>query len=350
MDKLQNKSNKNLVKDIETQQAPKISVIIPVYNVEKYLEECIDSVQKQTLKDIEIICVNDGSRDSSLDILKRLAEDDERIIIIDQKNAGAGAARNTGIKAAKGKYLGFVDSDDLLFPTMYEELYEKAEKTGSDMVITGEIETFFDDNIIFPIPGSPLTKEELCLGAFKAIEYPEILKNVFLWNRIFSREFWLKNKFVIPEGRKFAEDLLICTQASVLAEKIGYVEGPLYKYRNFREDSLSYTLAKSKNKLDFIKATDETKKFLKSTKQYDFFSWDFLQFTTHLFAMLQEKMADYKFYCEFFEGYRSLLDDSDIELIKRSWLFYGYTPLITALETGNVREAFKQRIPKAKKK
>jgi len=349
IDTPENKSKKQSRQSEKPTTSPKISVIIPVYNVEKYLEECVGSIQRQTLKDIEIICVNDGSRDSSLEILKKLAKKDKRVVIIDQKNAGAGAARNTGIKAARGKYLGFVDSDDEIFPTMYEELYEKAEKTGAEMVITGEIETLFDDNIKFPTPGSPLTKEELCLGAFKAIEYPEILQNVFLWNRIFSREFWIKNNFVIPEGRKFAEDLLICTQASVLAKKIAYVEGPLYKYRNFREDSLSYTLAKSKNKLDFIKATDETKKFLKSTNQYEFFAWDFLLFCSHLFAMLQEKMADYKFYKTFFEGYRSLLDDEDIALIKQTWLIYNYNPLINALETGDVRQAFKKRIQKTKK-
>lgn len=92
----------------------KVSVIIPVYNVEPYLKQCMDSVVGQTLKDIEIICVDDGSTDGSLDILKEYATEDSRIQIIEQKNAGAGAARNNGMRHATGKYLSFLDSDDFL--------------------------------------------------------------------------------------------------------------------------------------------------------------------------------------------------------------------------------------------
>lgn len=322
---------------------PKISVIIPVYNVEKYLEDCVKSICEQTLEDIEIICVNDGSTDSSLQILNKLAEDDSRIVIIDQQNSGAGAARNTGIAKATGKYLGFVDSDDLIYPTMYEELYNKAEKTRADMVITGEIETFFDDNIIFPDSGSVHTPDEMELGDFKAIEYPEILKNIFLWNRIFLRSFWQDNGFVIPEGRKFAEDMLICTQASVLAKRIGYVKGPLYKYRNVREDSLSFTLAKSQNKLDFLVATKETKDFLISTDQYEFFAMQYLQFCTHMFIMLQAKMPNHQCYKTFFDGYAALLDEDDFEMLKHSWLFNAYGKVLKHLETGKSNKAYRKR-------
>lgn len=92
----------------------KVSVIIPVYNVEPYLKQCMDSVVGQTLKDIEIICVDDGSTDNSLDILREYAAEDSRIQIIEQKNAGAGAARNNGMRYATGKYLSFLDSDDFL--------------------------------------------------------------------------------------------------------------------------------------------------------------------------------------------------------------------------------------------
>lgn len=339
---LSNESQGNTYK-IPRSLKPKVSIIIPVYNVEKYLEDCIKSISDQTLDDIEIICVNDGSKDSSLEILNKLAENDGRIIVIDQKNAGAGAARNTGIARATGKYLGFVDSDDLIYPTMYEEMYEKAEKTQADMVITGEIETFFDNNIVFPDIGSTHTVDEMTLGSFKAIEYPEILKNIFLWNRIFLRSFWQENDFEIPVGRKFAEDMLICTQASVLAKKIGYVKGPLYKYRNVREDSLSFTLAKSQNKLDFLVATKETRDFLKSTEQYEFFAMQYLQFCTHMFVMLQAKMPNYKCYKTFFEGYAELLDEDDIAMIKQSWLFGAYNNVLEHLETGDSKAAYKKR-------
>ncbi len=112
----------------------KVSVIIPVYNVEPYLKQCMDSVVGQTLKDIEIICVDDGSTDGSLDILKEYATEDSRIQIIEQKNAGAGAARNNGMRHATGKYLSFLDSDDFFEPRMLEKAYDLAEKDQADFV------------------------------------------------------------------------------------------------------------------------------------------------------------------------------------------------------------------------
>lgn len=113
----------------------KVSVIIPVYNTEKYLRKCLDSVCHQTLKDIEIICVNDCSPDNSLEILHEYAANDARIKIIDfAENKGAAAARNAGIDAANGEYLGFVDSDDFIDLDFYEKLYNKAVETGADAV------------------------------------------------------------------------------------------------------------------------------------------------------------------------------------------------------------------------
>ena len=111
----------------------KVSVIIPVYNVEPYLKQCMDSVVGQTLKDIEIICVDDGSTDGSLDILREYAAEDNRIQIIEQKNAGAGAARNNGMRHATGKYLSFLDSDDFFEPRMLEKAYDLAEKDQADL-------------------------------------------------------------------------------------------------------------------------------------------------------------------------------------------------------------------------
>jgi glycosyltransferase involved in cell wall biosynthesis len=114
----------------------KVSVIVPVYNVEPYLRRCLDSLINQTLKDIEIICINDCSPDNSLAILKEYAAKDNRVKIINfRKNKGVGIARNTGIKAAKGKYMGFVDSDDYVDLDYYEKLYKKAIVQTADVVI-----------------------------------------------------------------------------------------------------------------------------------------------------------------------------------------------------------------------
>ncbi len=134
---------------------PKVSVIIPVYNTEKYLRKCLDSVCNQTLSDIEIICVNDCSTDNSFEILKEYASKDDRIKLIDFKeNKGAAVARNTGIDEAKGEYIGFVDSDDFIDLDFYEKLYKEAINKNADIVKgaykypNGSIvETFFNEKI-----------------------------------------------------------------------------------------------------------------------------------------------------------------------------------------------------------
>ena len=120
---------------------PKISVIIPVYNAEKYLERCLDSACKQTLQDIEIICVDDCSTDGSFEILKKYSKNYKNLIVIKlEKNQGESAARNAGLSAAKGEYLAFMDNDDEIDLNFYEKLYEKAAKTNAD-IVKGQVET-----------------------------------------------------------------------------------------------------------------------------------------------------------------------------------------------------------------
>ena len=126
-----------IIKSEKHIENPKISVIIPVYNVEKYLRECLDSVVNQTMRDIEIICVNDGSTDNSLDILKEYATKDDRIIVINQTNGWLSAARNSGLKIAKGEYIQFVDSDDYLELNACETAYKYALQYNADVVVWG---------------------------------------------------------------------------------------------------------------------------------------------------------------------------------------------------------------------
>lgn len=114
---------------MDFQDKIKVSVIVPVYNVEKYLRECLNSLVNQTLKEIEIICINDGSEDSSLEILNEYASKDSRFVIINQENSGQSVARNKGLDVAKGEYIGFVDSDDWVDLNFFENLYSEAVKT-----------------------------------------------------------------------------------------------------------------------------------------------------------------------------------------------------------------------------
>ena len=122
---------------------PEVSVIIPVYNSEKYVEKCICSVMAQTLPELEIIIINDGSIDESGKILRKLAQKDSRIILLEQENKGVAAARNLGVEKATGKYLTFVDGDDYLQEDYIEKMYSLAEKETLDMVICGQ--TYVDE-------------------------------------------------------------------------------------------------------------------------------------------------------------------------------------------------------------
>lgn len=119
----------------------KVSVILPVYNVSDYLRQCMDSIVGQTLKDIEIICVDDGSTDDSLAILKEYEAKDQRVKVIQQANAGAGAARNKGLEIATGEYLSFLDSDDFFEPDMLEKAWSKAHETRAQVVVFRSIST-----------------------------------------------------------------------------------------------------------------------------------------------------------------------------------------------------------------
>ena len=125
-------------------KSPLISVIIPVFNVEEYLEECISSILRQTLTDIEIICIDDGSTDSSPDILKKYAEQDRRITVYSQDNCGLSAARNLGMRAARGRYTYFIDSDDWLERDALRDLYTRAEKDQLDLLLF-DADAFADD-------------------------------------------------------------------------------------------------------------------------------------------------------------------------------------------------------------
>lgn len=169
---------------------PKVSVIIPVYNVEQYLRECLDSVVNQTLREIEIICIDDGSTDSSLDILKEYAAEDKRIILLKQKNLGAYPARNKGLGVAQGKYIGFMDADDTISENYYQLLYNDAEKYDAEIVIT--------DNV-YVQKGAKITKKKL--GIFPEQNIVEsvddkgniIVASGIMWNKIYQRDFIEKN-------------------------------------------------------------------------------------------------------------------------------------------------------------
>ena len=201
---------------------PKVSVIMPVYNVENYLRQCLDSVINQTLRDIEIICIDDQSTDGSLGILKDYAAIDPRIRIITQKNAGAGAARNTGLKVAKGEYLSFLDSDDFFELDMLEKAYHACSTNNLDFVVFRSDK--FDNDSKTYIPLYYSIRKDL-LPDKKVFNYRDIPKDLFkvfvgwAWDKLYSHEFVVSNNLLFQEQRT-TNDLLFVFTALVKAKRI----------------------------------------------------------------------------------------------------------------------------------
>ena len=205
----------------------KISVIIPVYNVEEYLRECLDSVINQTLSDLEIICINDGSEDSSLEILKEYEAKDKRIKVIDKKNEGLSATRNLGIEIATGEYISFVDSDDYLDLNFYEKLYIAAKKHDADIACTN-LYRF-----------SNKKKYYLVKYHFKRCTQSPRLKyilaqvpyNNYVMNKIYERKKLQKSNVRFEEGIYF-EDIEFTHKVVCYLRALVTVPGTKYNYRD----------------------------------------------------------------------------------------------------------------------
>ena len=198
-----------------------ISIIIPIYNAEKYLKECIDSLVNQTKKELEFILVNDGSTDSTEEIIKSYK--DKRIKYFKNKNQGIGKTRNFGIEKATGKYIMFLDSDDYLELTACEELYEKAEKDNLDLVVCDFYKLYENG-----------TREDISLPSFKNTtlkKTPELLTDINLapWNKIYKRDLIVKNNIKFVEDLKY-EDTPFVAECFDRAKKIGKVDSKLNAY------------------------------------------------------------------------------------------------------------------------
>ena len=219
----------------------KVSIVIPVYNVEKYIRQCLESVINQTLKDIEIIVVNDGTKDNSMKIVEEYLSD-ERIKIINKENGGLSSARNAGMREAQGKYIYFIDSDDFADKEVLSTLYENSENEKMDIVFSNF--SYYNDKtkkekrakFIFPF------KEKISKGYYYLYNGEEI--NV--WNRLYKKDFLEKYNFQFIEGIIY-EDQDFGFKTIILAEKIKYVANYGYKYRVEREGSIMSSQKKEKS-------------------------------------------------------------------------------------------------------
>lgn len=209
------------------EQKPLVSIVVPVYNVEKYLPHCIESLLSQTLRQIEVICVNDCSPDHSLEILRKYAEKDERLIILSlPENRRQGGARNAGIRMAKGEYIGFVDSDDWVDKSMYERLYEVAKAEGADVVTSDYYEFFSDGDIRYVSFASELNFTEDYDQRARLL----ISSGCRLWASIFKKKLFFDNQLFFPENVIY-EDNAVGIPLFLKANRFVKVDEAFYYYR-----------------------------------------------------------------------------------------------------------------------
>ncbi len=212
----------------------KVSIIIPIYNAEKYLKYCLESVVNQTLNDIEIICVNDGSTDKSLDIINGYAKKDNRIVVVNKKNAGLGAAYNSGLEVAQGEYIGFVEPDDYIASNMYEELYN-CTQTKPDIVRS---DWFLDRNGIISKQDKFSSYKE---GLYKNKNLVIFGTNLGHWSCLYKRENYIekyKIRFTPSPGAAY-QDLGFIVKAYLLADDIYVKPYQYYYYRLHSGQSIS---------------------------------------------------------------------------------------------------------------
>lgn len=211
-----------------------ISVIVPVYNIERYLPKCIDSILNQTYKNIEAIFINDGSTDNSLEILEKYRKKDKRIKVIDKKNAGSGAARNDGIEISNGKYISFLDSDDWYEEDFLEKLYNNLIENNSDVSMCNPKMVYDDASKNKKINTYFFNKIELNKTPEKILG---ILAMPVVWNKLYKKEIILKNNIKFP-NYSFCEDVEFLYKIFLYVNKVSKIEDDLYNYYQ-REDSVT---------------------------------------------------------------------------------------------------------------
>lgn len=296
----------------------KVSIIVPVYNVENYLRECLDSLVNQTLQDIEIICINDGSTDNSLAILQEYSAKDSRIQVISKNNEGQGVARNNGIDIASGEYIAFVDSDDYCEINMYEKLYNTAKEFDADLVECcykkfNDIDGLITQGI--PLTGIPYDK----LFSWSSLKEksPIFVNTPVPWNKLVKVSFLRENQIYFAKS-KYAEDFYFSIRARLLANKIIHIEDELYIYRIRPMSTMG--LLSTINHKNQPQILAETKQFLINK---GFYAELETQFEINSLSQLAKSYIctpdEYK--NEFEENVKNLLGNRMLKMLKRKMRF-----------------------------
>ena len=244
---------------------PEISIVIPVYKVEKYLRECIESVINQTFKNIEIILVDDGSPDNCPQICDEYAKKDNRVRVIHKTNGGYGTACNRGIEAAQGEFIGLVESDDWIEPDMYEVLYEKIKDSDADFIVSDFFVIKDSEKFIYNVhpyfPTKPLNDAIINLSTHPQM----LLQPAYPWNKLYRKSFLTSNNIKMMEDKKMYQDQTWNAEILSHANKILYIDKPYYFYR-FDTQGSSTNIG-DLSTINYLLKRDEARKiFIKNNK------------------------------------------------------------------------------------
>lgn len=247
---------------------PVVSIIIPIYNTEKYLSRCIGSVINQTYKELEIICVDDGSTDGSELILDELAKRDSRIRAIHKKNGGESSARNVGLKVMTGEYVGFMDCDDWIEPDMYEKLVSIAVENEVDIVASAWFKDFDKESVRIenqlPVLPKVFGKEELLRYLYMRDSYRGF---TYMWNKLYKKSLFCDNddEFILfDEDLVLGGDVLCLGRLALKTQRAFYLDEAFYHYYQ-RNTSGSHTVDLNKRK-DWLKAYKKLIKYIEEQK------------------------------------------------------------------------------------
>lgn len=250
---------------------PKISVIIPVYNVEKYLERCINSVINQELEDIEIICINDGSLDKSGDICNEYSNKDNRIRVIHKNNEGVSIAKNLGVSLARGEYICFIDSDDYIDKDMLSEMYKLARNNSCQVIISG-YKLVPSGEII-----RPLYKLNKSMDPIEMISNNSLVHShndlCFSWRCLFNLNVIKSNNILFDNNIKIGEDFIFNLKVLSKCNKVYVTEKPFYNYNVANNTSVMRTSYKEYLEENLIKQYNEKKRLSQELGLYDITSY-----------------------------------------------------------------------------
>ena len=322
----------------------KVSIIIPVYNPGELLNRCLDSASNQTLKDIEIICIDDGSSDGSLDILNRYAKNDSRFKVLSQPNLGAGIARNKGLEYVNGEYIVFLDSDDYIESDMCECLYNHAKRLDSDLVLFNN-RWYLGDNSTRDFIHFDSFEEDPKTFVFDyRFIHNKVLSGFFgvIWTKFYKKSFLEDNNIGFP-SHKLYNDLEFHIKSVLLAKRIAYCPKIFYHYNKLGHPSLQTKYVGKREAIVFYDVMVGIRDFLIEKGFMDEFRIDFLNFTfRHLYSKINEMEEGYK--NEFFLKIKEFFESILITAEEFNQMSFRNLPIYIHIVNSNSYEEFKLRM------